>query len=108
VAAMKKLLQKTVNTFLRHPILWLPYLCAYLLQDCLGWLRKLARKEIFVWCMTGIRHSVLGGPDIPFSNANGTRNAVRLNSVLGCGIDFIHEWIWAMGLGGFKLQVQQV
>jgi len=93
---MQKLLRKTVNVFLRYPILWLPYICAYLLQNCLGWLRSLARKEILAWGMTG--YSVFGGPGIPFSNASGTVNAIRLNQVLECGVDYIYAWIWAMAL----------
>ena len=59
---MKELWRKTAKLFLNYPILWLPYLCACLLNSSLEMLRHAMRLWIFYWLST--RRSVLGGPPI--------------------------------------------
>jgi hypothetical protein len=93
---MLKLLQKVVKVFLRHPILWLPYICAYLLEDGLRWLQGLANREIFTWYLTG--HSIWSGSDTPFSSASASVYAARMDRVLFCGADYIYGCIWAFEL----------
>ncbi len=55
---MQRLWRKTADLFLKHPVIWLPYLGAHLLASGLTWLRTFASRRIIDWCPT--LHSVLG------------------------------------------------
>lgn len=59
---MQGLWRKTAKLFLKYPILWLPYVCAHLLNDALEMLRRSAVNRIFRWMTTW--HSVLGGASV--------------------------------------------
>lgn len=61
---MKELWRKTTNLFLKYPILWLPFVCANLLNDSLRMLGRAADTRILLWLATTTRGSVLGGSPV--------------------------------------------
>ena len=65
---MKELWRKTANLFLHYPILWLPYVCAHLLNASVDFLQH----AVFRWILRQptTYHSVLGGAPIPIYGAS--------------------------------------
>jgi hypothetical protein len=56
---MRKLCREATNIFLKYPILWLPTICAGLLNASLELLRRAVATQVFYWLST--RPSLLGG-----------------------------------------------
>ena len=56
---MRELWGKTAKRFLRYPILWLPYVCAGLLNGPFDLLLRAFRTEVLYWL--SMQASVLGG-----------------------------------------------
>jgi hypothetical protein len=61
---VESLWRKTASLFLRHPILWLPFVCAHLLNASLDLLRRALVWRIVLWLSTSTRRSVLGGAPV--------------------------------------------
>jgi hypothetical protein len=59
---MRELWGKTAKLFLRYPILWLPCVCAGLLNGSFDLLRRAARTQVFYWL--SMKPSVLGGAPV--------------------------------------------
>jgi hypothetical protein len=59
---MRKLWREAANLFLKYPILWLPAVCAGLLNVSLELLRRAATTQVFYWLST--RPSLLGGAPV--------------------------------------------
>ena len=71
---MKELWSKTAKLFLNYPILWLPYICAHLLNTSLEWLRHAAVAGITPWLTVTTRRSVLSGlPSQIYSDTASTK-----------------------------------
>lgn len=64
---MKELWRKTTKLFLNYPVLWLPYVCARLLNDLLDSLWHAV--PIFRWLTTTTHRSVLGGAPVQVHSA---------------------------------------
>jgi hypothetical protein len=72
---MKKLCREATNLFLEYPILWLPTICAGLLNASLELLRRAVTTQVFYWLST--RPSLLGGaPPHVYGEVASTRTFV--------------------------------
>ena len=69
---MRKLWREATNLFLKYPILWLPTICAGLLNASLELLRRAVTTQVFYWLSA--RPSLLGGaPVYVYSQVGRTR-----------------------------------
>ena len=84
--AMKELWRKTAKLFLKYPILWLPYVCARLLNASLDLLRHFAQNKIFRWTFTW--RSAMGGASLLTDSAAAHTKMMWLSGVMEWGLRY--------------------
>jgi hypothetical protein len=86
---MKELWSKTAKLVLNYPILWLPYICAHLLNTSLGWLRHAVVAGITPWLTTTTRRSVLVGVPIQIHSDTASTKIVWISGALRWSFRYI-------------------
>lgn len=86
---MRALVRKSAELLRKHPILWLPYICANLCASGLSRLRSMGMKEIFYWLAVKRWHPAPAGTSTSSIFDAAVRNVERLNSVLVWGLTYV-------------------
>jgi hypothetical protein len=84
---MRELWGKTAKLFLRYPILWLPYVCAGLLNGSFDLLRRAARTQVFYWLST--KPSVLGGAPVHIYSEAARARAFWISGVMEWSLRYL-------------------
>lgn len=83
---MRQLWSKTAKLFLNYPILWLPYVCAQLLNASLNWLRRAA---VFHWLAMTTRRSVPGGISVPIYGSTASAKFAWVSGVTSWSLRYL-------------------
>jgi len=95
---MLKLWRKTIEFIRKHPILWVPYLCADVAASCITWLRQLAAKVIFHWVAVAHMRSVLGGEITTTNLDHAARKAMLLSAPLSWVTSYVNACLYVAAL----------
>lgn len=96
---MKELWLETFELIRKHPVLWLPFLCASLAASGLSWFRRIEAKKLAYWLVTRhTTHSVLGGNSSPSLDGATISRAVRVSASLRWGFIYINTCIYTTAL----------
>ena len=99
---MRTLLRRTIALVGRHPVLWVPYLCAACVTAGLTILRRYGDKAILRWLptRTSVTHSILSPSltDNHVDEAAFIRAAERIHYVLRWAVHDVDDCIYALAI----------
>lgn len=111
---MKDLLRKSASILRQHPILWVPYIVAELIDSCLNRLRYFVDRRFVIWVAHRPISSVLGGNLAPHGiNAATMQNLSHLTAVVASAAHYVSLCIFTTAmvftaiLAGIILRDQQ-
>lgn len=95
---MKDLLRKSAIILRQHPILWVPYIVAEVIDRCMSWFRHFADGRIFRWVANRQIHSALGNFAAHSTEAAVMHNLSRLREILFWTTQYISICIFATAM----------